>query len=221
MSFDFTPSRKKVVPYELQKLKYNTQMPYAPKVGDIVAFQGTDTEGKSDELIRKFTNSRWTHVGIVACFMGGKPKILETTVQKPKNALIDYYSGKKKTSGVMLVDLWDRVRTYKGTTWIRPLNRACDFGSTIFVYGKSQKDVPFEKDITEFVQAVVGFVVPFFGDPYKAKFCSEFLHDFFLGIKWTQGKSALWVPKHFIQRNIGSPDGKYFYEKRVIKLGGG
>jgi hypothetical protein len=186
------------------------------KPGDLLLFAGNKTE-KSSNLIRIFTRHDITHVAIVVLYKG-KIMLLESTVQNDPHVLLDHLTGKKKKyKGVMLVSLEDRIKTYNGKVYVRPLNKKYTEDKMV-KYGMLKKDVPFETSKIEFLQAVTSRRLPF-TSPDSKFFCSEFLHNMFEYIRWVPlgGNSEYWAPKHFIDSKIGNKE--YFYLNKIYRVG--
>lgn len=83
------------------------------ETGDIVLFSG---KGWLSGIIRLFTRSRWTHVGVIVRLPGWQePMLLEACGRSEVN---DYLSG-KKTPGVTLACFHGRVAEYVGEVAVR------------------------------------------------------------------------------------------------------
>lgn len=83
------------------------------QTGDLLLFSGT---GISSDIIRWFTGSSWTHIGVVVHLEGiEEPLLLEATMAAES---LDLFSG-ELTSGVSLVSLSQKLADYAGDVAVR------------------------------------------------------------------------------------------------------
>jgi len=191
---------------------------YRVKTGDLILHKG-QSSGKSDIIIRGVTKSDFTHVGI-AVKIKGVMYLLEATVQYKDDAQPDYLSGKNKKSGVMLVNLEKRIKTYIGPMFVRPLNRVWVEGKSKLwnLYKKYYKN-GFEQSKWEMLNAQLKWGMDS-KSSLRELFCSEFIAQILIEVGWLSPRksSKFYVPREFATLQIKSPEKKYFYLNKLIRI---
>ena len=180
------------------------------KTGDIILFSG---KGGVSHGIKLFTNSKWSHVGMVLRLPDSKAVFLweSTTLTTLKDAI----DGKTKR-GVQLVLLSDRLQRYSGEAAIRRLK---NYKMTPKKYRKLMKlreklrNRPYEKDKIELIKAAYDGLLGHNEEDLSSLFCSELVAEAY------QKLGLLKEPP------LGQPSNEFtpkdFAEKRKLVLGKG
>ena len=176
------------------------------KTGDIVLFSG---KGGISHGIKLFTNSKWSHVGMVLRCLDLRAIFLweSTTLSNLKDAI----DGKAKR-GVQLVLLSDRLRKYDGEASIRHLNYEVDtkeYGKLMELREKL-RNRPYEEDKFELIKAAYDGPLGHNEEDLSSLFCSELVAEAY------QALGLLKEPPSGLPSNEFTP--KDFAEKRRRRL---
>jgi hypothetical protein len=152
----------------MSKMEYN-DIRDDLKTGDVVLFDG---RGWISRLIKLGTFSRWSHVGLVYVpRQGGTVFLYESTtlsnVKGAKGAPV---------KGVQTVDLWNRVRNYKGSIAIRRVNRDKFNYQEIIAFEKMRskyRHKVYERSVAELIKSAFGRFGWNQKEDDSSLFCSE------------------------------------------------
>lgn len=163
------------------------------KTGDIILFSG---KGGISSLIKRFSNSKWSHVGMVVRFMDMVLLWESTSLSKLK----DVQTG-KSTQGVQLVGLSERLAIYDGDFALRRLSENLS-GAQLHALSKFRSEVagrPYEKDYIELLNSVLIFENT---EDLSSIFCSELLAEAYqrMGLLTEDKPSNEYTPKDFAGR---------------------
>lgn len=160
--------------------KYN-QLRNKLKTLDIVLFSGN---GIISEGIKTATNSRWSHVGVVfnikeidmVCLLES------TTLSTVNDALLG-----KGVSGVQIVPLSQRIKTYEGKVGIRQLNNFTSLEyhrGVLNSFRKAHHTKKYEQDKMELIKAAYDGPFGLNEEDLSSFFCSELVAELYqeLGI---------------------------------------
>ena len=89
------------------------------KTGDLVLFSG---KGGVSDWIKLFTGSKFSHIGLALVLSDDDQDMVLLLESTTLNDIEDIESGQIRR-GVQLVPLSERVRTYKGKVYLRPLSK--------------------------------------------------------------------------------------------------
>lgn len=149
------------------------------KSGDVILFSG---KGVISTAIKWATHSRWSHVGMVV--KTTKYDIILSWESTTLTNVKDVESGTIK-SGVMLLPLSHRISTYNGEIGIRPLREplAKQDHRILECMRHEVRDIPYEKDMIEFVKAAYDGPFGMNTEDLRSIFCSELIAEFFIRIE--------------------------------------
>lgn len=167
------------------------------RTGDVVLFSG---KGGISTGIKWFTNSKWSHVGMVVRVPEWDMVLLweSTTLSN----VADIQSG-KAVKGVQLVSLSDRLKTYDGAVSVRRLDgveRDATFNNTLTTLRRELQGRPYERDETELLlSAVDGFGLVTNDRDLSSLFCSEMVAEAYqrLGLLPKDPPSNEYTPRDF------------------------
>lgn len=143
---------------------------FSLKTGDLLLFSGKSV---LSNLIKLFTRSRWSHIGMIFRSSEGSFFCFEADVDSMSSFL------KKRGIGVRMVPLKEKVSTYQGEIAIRslvelPPEDLQEIQTQITHFINEVKNRPYEKSMLEFIRAA--YDGPF-GDNIEEDlssiFCSE------------------------------------------------
>jgi len=185
------------------------------KTGDMVVCMGD--YGKSDSIIRFVSGSKITHVGFIYVGSNGKVWIYESTVQHEDDFHKDRLSKKSKASGVMMVPFYDRLRTYKGKVFIRPIKKEFD-REKVFRHYKRFSNVSFETSKLELLNSVLK--LPINRNNLKEVFCSELAAELFkeFGVINKNDVTNHYTPKDIAEIGLGDIRKNNFYFDFFLRL---
>ena len=162
--------------------------------GDLLLFSG---RGLSSWLVRMFTRSRWSHIGMVVELPGHpQPLLLESTLF---NESADVVLG-RPVAGVVLVSLAEKLDNYKGDVALR---RRC--GSALG--GRQQRLL--EKMLARLMHRpykhyLLCHLLEYLGGGARRQdlsglFCSELVAEIYRRLGWLPGdiRASNFVPGHF------------------------
>ena len=163
--------------------------------GDIVLFSG---KGGISAGIKWFTNSKWSHVGMVVRLPEWDIVLLwESTTLSD---ISDITTG-EETQGVQLVPLSERLSKYTGDACIRKLsiNVTSEMKNALSKLREELKGRPYEKNKIELIKAAYD---GFFGENEEnlsSLFCSELVAEAYqrMGLIREDVKSNEFTPKDF------------------------
>jgi hypothetical protein len=145
------------------------------KTGDVILFSG---KGGISDLIKWFSNSRWSHVGMVIQLQGMNMVLLweSTTLSN----ITDLDTG-RAIRGVQLVGLSERINSYDGEVAIRQLNKPVGLAreAALGVFRSQVAGRPYEENKLELLGAGIDGI---FADNVKdlsSLFCSELVAEAF------------------------------------------
>tara|TARA_Y100000296_G_scaffold2569_2_gene3618 strand:+ start:1442 stop:2044 length:603 start_codon:yes stop_codon:yes gene_type:complete len=143
--------------------------------GDIVLFSG---KGRISGMIKWFTGSPWSHVGMVLRLTEYNMLLLweSTTLSKIK----DINTGKAR-QGVQLVPLSERMKSYEGKVGIRRLNmfdkyQAIDH-DVLMKFREEVKGRPYEESKIELFKSAYDGVFGGNEEDLSSIFCSELVAE--------------------------------------------
>lgn len=149
-------------------MKYDDIRPKL-NTGDMVLFSG---EGHISNIIKWYTKSKWSHVGMVIKSIEWDMLLLweSTTLSKIK----DIQSGKAK-QGVQLVPLSGRIKAYEGEVGVRLLNieRTSEMLCSLKDLRRELKGRPYEENKLELFKSAYDFVGGHNEEDLSSVFCSE------------------------------------------------
>lgn len=186
------------------------------KTGDIVLCSG---KGTVSTIIKAFSRSRWSHVGMVLRLPAEFDFVLcweSTTLGKLK----DVYANEPK-KGVQLVPLSERVRTYDGEIAIRQLSGIDLTNSHIAELNALRREMrgkPYEQDRLELFKSVYDGPGGANEEDLSSLFCSELVAEAYqrLGLLPSAKPSNEYVPADFSEdRGLTLKKGKLGEEVSV------
>lgn len=165
------------------------------KTGDVVLFSG---KGGISTGIKWFTNSKWSHVGMVLKLTEWDAVMLwESTTLSD---IADVESGKER-KGVQIVPLSERVRKYKGEVSIRLLDieRTPEMLKELSLLRSEIKGRPYEKDKIELIKAAYDGPFGANKEDLSSLFCSEMVAEAYqrMGLLSEKKSSNEYTPKDF------------------------
>ena len=126
------------------------------ETGDLILFQGKHSIVSS--IIELYTNSRWTHVGIVLknpTFIDEKLKglyLLESGEEDLKDSEDNVYK-----YGVQIVDLKEKIDTYDGIVVTRKLKcNKTDFDMKLKIIHNTIHNKPYDLNVFDFIMTKLG-----------------------------------------------------------------
>mgnify|MGYP001558258915 CR=1 FL=1 len=165
------------------------------QTGDIVLFSGNSTVSN---LIKWFTGSKWSHVGVVISVGQWDIKLLleSTTLSKIKDITSDDY-----IQGVQLVPLSERIINHEGDIAIRKLvgERTLHTISSIVKFRNEIKNRPYEKSKLELFRSAFGGAFDNTKEDLSSLFCSELSAELYQRAEWLPNDIASnkFIPKSF------------------------
>ena len=165
------------------------------KTGDIVLFSG---KGGISTGIKWFTQSKWSHVGMVLRLLEWDAVLLwESTTLSD---IADVESGKER-KGVQLVPLSERIRKYNGAASIRllDLERTPDMLKELSLLRAEVKGRPYEKDKIELFRSAYEGPLGANAEDLSSLFCSEMVAEAYqrMGLLSEKKPSNEYIPKDF------------------------
>lgn len=174
------------------------------RTGDIIIFSG---HGTVSDVIKLFTRSKWSHVGMAIRNGTDNLYVLEATTLSDVKDVVDNVAKK----GVQLVPLHDRLNTYDGDISIKHLHGAVlgnNDSSALKAFMLEIEDRPYEKNIVDLAKAVLERKTPkdsIFHDmlhdegDLSSLFCSELIAEAYqrLNILNNTEPSDYYLPKDF------------------------
>lgn len=153
-------------------MKYETIRPKL-KTGDIVLLSG---KGNLSTGIKWFTQSKWSHVGMVLLLKEFDTVMLwESTTLSNIN---DVETG-KAVRGVQLVTLSERLSTYNGDACVRHLNYDVTpkMMETLRAFRQEVKGRPYEKSKLQLLKSAYEGILGSNEEDLSSLFCSELLAE--------------------------------------------
>lgn len=151
------------------KKKYYNEIRDELKTGDVVLFDG---RGWVSCLIKIGTFSRWSHVGIVY-----RPHPTGTVFLYESTTLSNIAGSKgAAVKGVQTVDLWNRVRNYKGTIAVRQVTREKFTYQEVIALEKLRSKYrykKYERSAAELIKSAFGRFGFYQKEDDSSLFCSE------------------------------------------------
>lgn len=165
------------------------------QTGDIVLFSGNST---ISNMIKWFTKSRWSHVGVVISVGQWDIKLLleSTTLSKIKDISSDDY-----IQGVQLIPLSEKIINHEGGVAIRRLvgERTLHTIASIVKFRNEIKNRPYEKSRLELIRSAFGNVFDNTKENLSSLFCSELAAELYQRTEWLPSDipSNKFTPKSF------------------------
>lgn len=174
------------------------------RTGDIIIFSG---HGAISDVIKLFTKSKWSHVGIAIRNGTDNLYILESTTLNDVKDVVDNVAKK----GVQLVPLRDRLNKYDGDISIRHLQGAVmgnNDSNALKAFMLEIEDRPYEEHVIDLVKAIMERYVAKDGklhdilhnsEDTSSLFCSELIAEAYqrLNILNKTEPSDYYLPKDF------------------------
>ncbi len=144
------------------------------RTGDIVLFSG---KGLVSTVIKRFTRSPWSHVGMVIRSIELDMLLLweSTTLSKVKDVRSDTLK-----QGVQLVALGERISAYDGTVAVRQLEDTCVNGKRLEALKEFRaeiKDRPYEESKLELLKSAYDGPFGHNEEDLSSIFCSEMVAE--------------------------------------------
>ena len=165
------------------------------KTGDIVLFSG---KGGISTGIKWFTNSRWSHVGMVLRLIEWDAILLweSTTLSN----IADVESGKER-KGVQIVPLSERIKKYDGEISVRMLDQkpTPEMHKELSLLREEVKGRPYEKSKIELFKAAYDGPFGRNNEDLSSLFCSELVAEAYqrMGLLSEDKASNEYTPKDF------------------------
>ncbi len=165
------------------------------QTGDIVLFSG---KGGISTGIKWFTQSKWSHVGMVLRLNEWDAVMLweSTTLSDIK----DIESGKER-KGVQLIPLSERIRKYKGEVSIRLLEveRSSEMLAELSLLRAEIKGRPYEQNLIELIRSAYDGLLGDNMEDLSSLFCSEMVAEAYqrMGLLTQEIPSNEYTPKDF------------------------
>ena len=165
------------------------------KTGDVVLFSG---KGGISTGIKWFTNSKWSHVGMVLRLPEWDAVLIwESTTLSD---IADIESGKER-KGVQIVPLSERIKKYKGEVSIRLLDteRTPEMLKELSLLRAEIKNRPYEEDKIELIKAAYDGPFGANKEDLSSLFCSEMVAEAYqrMGLLPEKPASNEYTPKDF------------------------
>ena len=187
------------------------------RTGDVVLFKGE--HGLLDWVISWFTDSPYTHVGLVLCDPPGLPPgpyVIESSMESVPDA-----ESSKRTLGVQIQPL-NTILSDHGTASVRPLSRlgkAPDLTPHVAELLKAVDGRPYDTDVCDWLRAEIRVHCPemVWEQRDDTFWCSALVAYFYVklgllptGLPWTLVSPKEWGPggcleKEFIHCELGAP----------------
>ena len=175
------------------------------QTGDLLLFSG---RGFTSEVIRVFTRSPWSHIGMVVHLPGNPhPLVLEsTTLSESPDVTLG-----RPVAGVALVPLADKLRGYTGTVALRRRHGPAlsDRQQQLLVrLVKWLLHRPYKNYVLcNALDVVTGFTRR---PDQRGWFCSELVAELYRRLGWLprHTRASTLVPGHFGSRHMRLQDGK-------------
>lgn len=167
------------------------------KTGDVVLFSG---KGLISRGIKRATRSKWSHIGMVIRLPEYDMNLLweSTTLSK----VPDIYTG-HTTSGVQIVSLSERVKTFKGDIAIRPIDGEItpEQIERLMAFRGEMRNKKYEKSRIELALSALK-IWTFKNDKLDSVFCSELVAEAYQRAGWMDDKKASrnYTPESFSQK---------------------
>ncbi len=178
------------------KAKYYEEIRNDLNTGDLVLFSG---KGFVSRMIKRFTRSKWSHVGMVINSVEWDMKLLweSTTLSKIK----DITTGTTK-QGVQLVPLSEKIKNYDGEVGIRTLNTNVspdEIRDTLRKLRKELKGRDYEQDKLELFKSAYDWWGGKNEEDLSSIFCSELMAEAYqrLGFFSEDSPSNEYTPEDF------------------------
>jgi hypothetical protein len=140
--------------------------------GDIVLFSGNSFVSR---LIRRFTNSEWSHVGItMRIYDYDMLMLFESTTLSNVKSMDGTYK-----KGVQVVPLSERIEAYDGKVAVRKYLGLVDdeFVGKMINFRNEVKDLPYEKDKLELIKSAYDGLFGQNHEDLSSVFCSELVAE--------------------------------------------
>lgn len=144
------------------------------KTGDIILFSGTCFVSR---VIRWFCGSKWSHIGMVIIDPAYPIPLIYESSHGTNLIGLDL---KRKTSGVQLLFLRDRIRTFKGDMVVRRLlqhNILPEDRADLLTLRKELVGVPFEKSTWQMLASEFKSRILCGPEDLSSVFCSELVAE--------------------------------------------
>ncbi|MFN3712638.1 MAG: hypothetical protein ACK4SX_03145 [Alcanivoracaceae bacterium] len=166
----------------------------ALQTGDLLLFSG---RGWSSDVIRWFTGSNWTHVGVIVCLdEAGEPLVFESTLS-PES--VDLFRG-EACSGVTLVPLSRRIADYQGDIVLRRREGAPLGGRQRRLVRRLVQRL-YRRPYRHYLWRQLLDAWPGVRRDYRGMFCSELVAELYRRLGWLPRdiRAGGYVPGHFGQ----------------------
>lgn len=162
------------------------------QTGDILLFSGRSL---ISHLIRVFTRSRWSHIGIVVRDLASGDLFLWEATSSNTIDDVDYGHIPR---GVQLVHLEDKLRSYNGVAAVRLLTGVERNGRIMKRFGwlfKRLRRAPYRNYLIEYINVGLGRS----RRATRRAFCSQLVAEAYMrmGLLRPEKPSALYTPKDF------------------------
>lgn len=163
--------------------------------GDLILFSG---KGLTSAIIRWFSGSRWSHIGMVVKVNDGDIVLLfeSTTLSKIK----DFASGNLRR-GVQLVSLSDRLAAYDGKLGVVFLmaKRTPEMIRALGEFRAEMRDKPYEKHFLSLVKSAYDGLLGKNKEDLTSVFCSELVAEAYqrMGVFSDEIPSSEFTPADF------------------------
>jgi len=144
------------------------------KTGDIVLFSGTCLVSR---LIRLVTRSKWSHIGMIIIDPAYPIPLIYESSHGTNLIGLDL---KRKTAGVQLLLLRDRISTFKGDMVVRRLldhDITAEDRASLLSLRKELIGVPFERNTWEMMSSAVKSRYFNHEEDLSSVFCSELVAE--------------------------------------------
>tara|TARA_R100000808_G_scaffold12312_1_gene30754 strand:- start:1174 stop:1767 length:594 start_codon:yes stop_codon:yes gene_type:complete len=170
------------------------------RTGDILLFSG---KGPLSAGIRRFTQSKWSHVGLAICIPEIDAVLLwESTTMSDVPGVL---TGEAR-QGVQLVALSERIRRYSGEISVRNLTPALDPAQirTLFAFRKEMRGRPYEQSKIELIKSAYDGWGGQNEEDLSSLFCSELIAEAYqrVGVLTEDVPSNEYTPADFSGKRL-------------------
>lgn len=163
--------------------------------GDILLFSG---QAFISHIIRFFTRSDWSHIGLVIK-ENNKLYVMEATTLTNTN---DITLGKPVKRSISLSKLDERIANYRGSVAVRKLDRkswTVNHQKKAIEFAKQWHLKPYKNYVIDYIFSTLKLSKLTSGLQLKGLFCSELIAEFYyqLGLMKDTRRSATFVPGSF------------------------
>ncbi|MDF1781990.1 MAG: YiiX/YebB-like N1pC/P60 family cysteine hydrolase [Alcanivoracaceae bacterium] len=167
------------------------------KTGDLLFFSG---RGLASDVVRMFTRSYWSHIGIVVRLRGiSEPLVLESTTLSDSNDLLRG----RPVNGIGLVPFRNKISEYQGDVALRRFDGPSLTPPKLRMVERLALRLCHRPYKNYVLCHVRGYLAGYPGKDYSAMFCSELVAEMYRRIGWLKREIQ---PNSFVPGNFAADD---------------